>query len=93
MRGPGDVGLTHVERYPGSKACFEHAKPETGADESCEVERGGLWSISIHSNDSSYGVGRTESVEHTPHPIAKQPIQMRGGNNFEITVAGTWHRI
>ena len=50
--GLGGVGLTHVERYPGSKSCFEHAKTEAGADESCEVEGGGLWGISIHSNDS-----------------------------------------
>lgn len=35
----------------------------------------------------------TIKVEVTPQPIAAQAIQTRGGNSFEVMVAGTWHRI
>lgn len=32
-------------------------------------------------------------VEQIPHPIVAQPIQIRGGNNFEVTVTGIWTKI
>lgn len=35
----------------------------------------------------------TIKVEHNPHPMAAAPSQRRGGNSFDVTVAGTWHKI
>ena len=35
----------------------------------------------------------TISVEQIPHPRAVVPNHKRGEKSFEVTVAGTWHRI